>query len=234
MFGSETVHSGYQTVEINWGAQLLDPLKMLFVNIVSFIPELIAAAGVVLIGWLIAILIMKLVRKFLEAIRFDRVAQTTGICEILDEEKIGMSPSCWISRLFYWFGIFIAWMTALGTLHLRVPVLILEGIGGFLSMIFTGLIIFLLGLFLSMIASKCVESTSRKLNAGNPVLQAGVVRWAVILMTFAAALAHFGFPRDLVFIALAAVGATLCVTFAIAFGFGGIQSVPKILDKMFD
>ena len=217
---------------IDWEMQLVNPLKQIFSNIISFIPDAVAAAGIVLIGWLISILIMNLIRKFLKAIHFDRLAETTGVAEVLDEEKIGMSPAQWISKLFYWFGLFITWMIALDVLRLRIPSVMFDEIGRFLSMVFVGVIIFMLGLFLSMVASKFVESTSRKLNAGNPAVQAGIIRWAIILFTFAAAFAHFGFPRDFILMVLAAIGLTLCVTFTIAFGFGGIKWVPKLLDKL--
>ena len=73
---------------IDWEMQLVNPLKQIFSNIISFIPDAVAAAGIVLIGWLISILIMNLIRKFLKAIHFDRLAETTGVAEVLDEEKI--------------------------------------------------------------------------------------------------------------------------------------------------
>lgn len=217
--------------EIDFEMQLLNPLKQIFSNIISFIPDLVAALGIILIGWVVSIVVMNLVKKFLKAIHFDRIAETTGIAEVLDEEKIGMSPAAWISKLFYWFGLFITWMIAFDMLRLRIPSVMFDEIGRFISMVFIGLIIFMLGLFLSMVASKFVESTSRKLNAGNPVIQAGIIRWAIILFTFAAAFAHFGFPHDLIFMALAVVGATLCITFTIAFGFGGIKCIPTILNR---
>jgi len=221
-----------QATKIDWSAQVLDPLKQIFIDIIKFIPLLVKAAGIILIGWAIAWVVMKLLWKFLETIHFDRIAETTGIDQVLDEQKLGMSPAQWISKLFYWFGIFISWIIALDVLRLQLPSVMLEEIGGFLSTIFIGVIIFLLGLFLSMVASKFVESTARKLGAGNPILQAAVIRWAVILLTFVTALSHFGFPSDFILIVLAAVGLTLCITFVIAVGIGGIPCVPMIYEKM--
>ncbi len=87
------------------------------------------------------------------------------------------------------------------------------------------------GLFLSMAVSRFAEVSAKKMGIARPGLQAGVIRWVMILFTFMVTLSHFGFPSDFILVVLAAAGVTLCVTFVIAVGFGGIPCVPKILDQ---
>lgn len=219
-------------IEINWGTQVVEPLKALVVKVISFIPVLIEAVMVLVIGWLISKIVSVVIKKFLIAIQFDKIADNTGISEVIEQNKIGMPVSVWVSKLFYWFGIITSWIVAFNTLKLRLPAFVLGDIGDFLSMIFMGMFILLLGLFLSIVISSFVETTARRLKIANPGLHAGIVRWAMILFTFVAALSHFGFPAQFLVAALSVVGITLCVTFAIAFGIGGIAWTPKVLDKL--
>jgi len=219
------------SAQLDWGIQVVEPLKTMLAGMIGFIPLVIQAAGILVIGWGVAVLVRILVQKFLLSIHFDALAEHTGIAEILNEKKINMAPSLWVSRLFYWFGIFISWMIALDVLRLSLPSFIFDAIGQLLSRIFIGFFVFVIGLFLSIVISRFVEISAKKMNIARPGLQAGIIRWIMILFTFMAALSHFGFPSDFVLVVLAALGLTACLTFTIAVGFGGIQCVPKILDK---
>ncbi len=224
--------ASYSTKTIDFNQQVIEPLKNLGADILSFIPVLIKAAGIILIGWIISKIAMIIIKKFLIAINFDEIAEATGITEVISKKKIGISPSLWISKLFYYFGLFLTWIIALDALRLRLPSALLQDIGGFLSTLFMSLVILFIGLFLSTVVSKFVEITAKKLNIAQAGLQANIIRWVIILFTFIAALSRLGMPRDFLFIILAVLGITACITFTIAFGVGGIQCVPKLFDKI--
>ncbi|MFP4472451.1 MAG: mechanosensitive ion channel family protein [Candidatus Omnitrophota bacterium] len=218
--------------EIDLNVLVLQPLKNLLANIIGFVPVIIEAAGVVLIGWLISKLVRMLIKLFLTEIRFDQIAETTGIAGVLDEQKIKMTPSAWVAALCYWFGIFMTWIIALQVLRLRIPSMVMEEIGHLLTSIFVGFLVFIIGLFLSMVISRFIETTARSLKIAHPGVQAGIIRWVIIVMTFGVTLAYFGFPMDFLLAVFAAVGGSLCIAFVISFGVGGIQWAPKILEKL--
>ncbi|MBU1086806.1 MAG: hypothetical protein KKD05_04730 [Candidatus Omnitrophica bacterium] len=224
--------ANYTVKTIDFNLQVIEPLKYLFADILRFIPTLIKTAGIILIGWVIARIAMIVIKKFLIAMNFDKIAESTGITEVISEKKIGMTPSIWISKLFYYFGLFLTWIIALDALRLRLPSALLQDIGGFLSTLFMSLIILFIGLFLSTVISKFVEVTAKKLGIAQAGTQAGIIRWAIIIFTFIACLSRLGMPRDFLFIIMSALGITLCITFTIAFGIGSIPWIPKILDKM--
>ncbi|HSV43389.1 MAG TPA: hypothetical protein VLJ10_02435 [Candidatus Bathyarchaeia archaeon] len=219
---------------IDWNRQVWDPLESLAAQIVGFIPTVVTAVGIVFIGWLVALVIRALMKRFLVSIRFDQIAEHTGMAEVLTENKIKMTPSAWVSTLFYWFGIFMAFMIALDRLCLRMPMAMFKEIGDFFSVLFMGLFMILTGLFFSAVISSFVEKTARQLKIAKPGLHAGIIRWAIILFTFSIVLTRFGYPFDFLLMILAVAGGTACLTFVIAFGFGSIPWVPKALDKLMD
>lgn len=224
--------SRYETsAQLDWGIQVVEPLKAMLAGIMGFIPLLLQAIGILVIGWAVASVVRILVKKFLQAIHFDQLAEHTGISEVINEKKVGMTPSLWISKLIYWFGIMISWIMALDVVRLQLPSVMFQEIGQLFSRIFIGFFIFLVGLFLSVIVSKFIETSAKNMGIAKPGFQAGIIRWAMIFLTFMITLSHFGFPIDFLIIVLSAVGGTLCLTFVIAVGFGGIQCVPKMFDK---
>ncbi|MEW5895868.1 MAG: hypothetical protein AB1650_08985 [Candidatus Omnitrophota bacterium] len=219
-----------QTIDVN--AQVVEPLRNLMSGIIGFIPTLIIAIGILLIGWIVSKIVASIIKNFLISIRFDKIAQTTGLTEVINESKIGMTPSDWTAKVFYYFGLFLTWIIAFDSLKLKIPSLMFQEIGGFLSTLFMALVILLIGLFLSTIISKFVKATSTSLGIANAGVQAGIIQWAIILFTFIAGLSRLGLPEEFLLIILSAIGIALCVTLTIAFGVGSIPVVPRIIEKI--
>lgn len=72
------------------GTQILDAFGKAIAVLFSFIPSLIGALIILLIGWIVASVVRALVRRVLGLMRFDQMMERTGLPELLP--KTGCAP----------------------------------------------------------------------------------------------------------------------------------------------
>jgi len=229
----ETINSSSRIKQplVDWNTLVLDPLKKIATKLLNIIPNLIEALYVLLAGWIMAHIVQFFVRKVLHFIRFDMIAEKTGIGAILKDLQVTLSPSVWFSKLAYWVIMVGAILTALDELKFGAAVFQVDQIAAFVFAILEILIIFLIGLFMGNIVSRIVHTTAQNLKVDKAQGYSTIVKWVILAFTVFLILRRLMVPMDFILIVLAAVFVTLCLTFVIAFGTGGSQWAAKVLNK---
>lgn len=97
------------------GGESVDYVQGAVQQVVQFLPRLLAAVGILLVGWLIAAIAAAIVRGLLNRTKIDNriAASLTGSQDNIQIEKI-------ISGLVFWSVLLIAVVAVLDTLELRV------------------------------------------------------------------------------------------------------------------
>jgi hypothetical protein len=171
-------------------------------------------------------------RRLLTLLHFDTIAEKTGIANALQENGIGTKPTEWFSRLFYWIIMISATIKALFALRFG------EAAGGldlFSGFVFQGLgllTLFILGLFMSIILSKIVYTTSASLKVKSPIAYSRTMKWTILAFTLLLVFRQIAIPMNFVFMIAGAVFVSICIAFILAFGIGGAGWAAKTWEKM--
>src|SRR5579859_6134088 len=96
---------------------IVDALHSLWYNVISYVPNIIVAVIVLVLGWIIGIFLGKLVFKILEVIKIDVLADRLGMSELssrtgrkLSIAKLGE----WLVKWFFIIGALVAAADILG------------------------------------------------------------------------------------------------------------------------
>ena len=76
-------------------------------QLAGFVPQLIAALVLLFVGWLFANLVRTGVMKLLDVLKFDTLAEKTGIEAFLKQGQLDISLSRILAKLAYWIVIFV-------------------------------------------------------------------------------------------------------------------------------
>ena len=85
-----------------WSSVTLDALQSLWHGFVSFVPNLIGAGIVIIIGWLISVWIGKLVALILRKAKFDAVFEKNKWQEAMEKADLKMEMSDFIGAIVKW------------------------------------------------------------------------------------------------------------------------------------
>src|SRR3989338_8103610 len=97
-----------------------DPVKAMLIKISGYVPTLIGAILILVVGWILAKLIEPLLVKVLKIVKLDVISEKAGIAKILAQGEIKGSLSEVLGIITYWLVILITIVTALNSLNLTV------------------------------------------------------------------------------------------------------------------
>ncbi len=208
------------------GNALLSPLTELWTRIVEVIPGILAAAIVLVVGYIIAAAFGLLFHRFLDAAKVDAHLKKAGLSHsigFLSISNLGGALLKW-----YVFALFI--VQAAGFLRLGILSEQLSNLAGWLPSLFAAVIIMLAGLVVSdFFADRMLHAKRR----GVRVLSS-VVRWFAIIFVGLIALEKVGinvsFATNTVLLLIG--GAALGLAVAIGIGFGyAMKDEAKLMVK---
>src|SRR5579859_4382137 len=87
----------------NWTNVVITSLQGLWVSVVNYLPRLIGALVILIVGLLIAAGLGKLVEKIFEAIKLDAFLARIGVGTYVERAGLRLRVSHFLGKLVYWF-----------------------------------------------------------------------------------------------------------------------------------
>ena len=103
---------------MNWNELIADPVRQMLTNVLAYLPILLGALIILVVGWIVAKLIRRGVDLLLKTIRFDAMADKTGISEVLRKGDMKITASQVVSGLVYWLIIIMVLIMTVDALGL--------------------------------------------------------------------------------------------------------------------
>ena len=150
----------------DWTRIVLESLLELGKSIMSALPNILGAIFLILLGWLLAKLFAFLIKRGLRIIGFDKIGGKFGFEELIQKVKVTITPSELVARFVYWVLLLLFFLTASDTLGW---VVVSESIGdliAYLPKLFSGIIIFVIGLYIANFIKRALKSLFDSLSIG--------------------------------------------------------------------
>ena len=64
---------------VDWQSTVVQPVEQVWANVLGFLPMLVSVIIILLIGWMLAAVIQKVITRFLKLARLDTVSEKIGI-----------------------------------------------------------------------------------------------------------------------------------------------------------
>jgi hypothetical protein len=220
------------TTLTDWGAVLTASFAEIWFKIITWIPNIIGAVIVFVVGLFVADFLGRLVAKVVKKVYIDRAAETTGLKRIL--EKIGFKTE--ISKAF---GLLVTWFLYAVVLVAAADILGLGQISAFLSSVvlyipnvIIAVVVLVVGTIVSNFIHTLVKETAGAAKLSVTDFLADVAKWAILVFTFMAALIQLKVATELIQILFTGLIFMFALAGGIAFGLGGKDKAKEVLDKL--
>ncbi len=205
-----------------------ESLKGLVQGSINFVPNLIVAILVFIIGWFIAIWIGKLIAEILKRIKFDTIFEKTQWDDALEKAGFQMKMSGFVGGLIKWVLVIVSLGLALRFLGLG-ELRFIDEVIGWLPNLVVAVAIFIVAMIVADISEKLVKAVVSKMGVGYAGAIGVLVRWSIWIFAGLAILDQLNVrvAEDLVQIIVGGIVFSL----ALAFGLGGKDVAREILQE---
>ena len=215
-----------------WADVLNQSFQNLFYGLVSFIPNLIVAIVIFVVGWLVGVGLGRVVKQIVDAIRVDHALRSTGIERVLSRAGFKLSSGAFLGFLVEWFFIIIFLVAALDVLHLTtVNLFISEVVLGYLPQVIVAVLILFVAAVVAEAAERVVVGSARAASLHAAGFIGKVTRYAIWVFAILAALAQLNVATAFVQTLFTGVVIAVSLAVGLAFGLGGQASAAKYLQR---
>jgi small-conductance mechanosensitive channel len=207
---------------------MFQPLQDALSAFLGYIPQLIGALIILLVGYVIAKALQAIVGRVLEGIGFDRWMERGGIKQFFDRADTEHTPHSILGRLVFWFVFIIAITMAADALGIPQVSAVLAQLIAYIPSIIAAILILILAALLANFLSSIVRGAT-----GSDIL-AGVARYAIIVYAVFAAVTQLGIAVELTAPTFLIVLGAVALAAAIAFGLGSREVAQDIIEKAYN
>lgn len=200
--------------------------------IIGFLPSLIAALIVLIVGVLIASVLRSVFSKIISALKIDALLRKVHVEDFLHRGGFQLDSGRFVGGLVYWFFVIVIVLAA-------SDILGLWGLSSFLGSVllyFPNIIVAVLIVLAAVIVANFLRTLVRgsiksaKLHASK--FLGALTWWATVVFGFLAALLQLGIAAQLIQTMVTGIIAMIALAGGIAFGLGGKEYAASLINTL--
>lgn len=196
----------------------------------AFLPRLIVAVVLLLLGWLLAKGLRKLAIRALRMARVDEAAEKAGFDDFLVQGGVRHTTVTLLADSLYWLLTLGVTLAVLGSLGLHTATDLLTRAVGYIPNVIAVVIVLIFGSLFAQFARTATYAYLSNLGVTSARMISGLTRAAVIVFLVAISLEQLAIGGQVLVSAFQIAFGALCFGVALAFGLGGRDTAARILE----
>lgn len=212
---------------------LLEPARALLQEVGAFLPRLLVALGVLIIGWLVAKGLRLGAVKALRAFNFHVLTERAGIDNFLQQGGTQKDATDLIGIIVYWLVIIAALIVASNGLGLAQVTELLTRVLLFLPKLLVALVLLIFGAYFGRFVGLAITTYLRNAEVADAELLGHAVQYAIVAFVVLLAFDHLDIGGGLIQNTFLIVLTGVVLALALSFGLGGRDRAAELLERWF-
>ena len=214
-----------------WGEVFTQSLQSVWLGVATLVPNLVIAIIIFAIGWILAVLVEKLVEHLFKALKIDAALKSAGLEEIVKRAGHNLNSGLFVGALIKWFIIVVFLIASFDVLHLSQVTSFLTEVVNYLPRVIVAVLILMVAVVVASAMQKLVLASSRATNIKSAELLGKVTKWSIWIFAILTALLNLGIAPSVIQTIMTAVFGGAALALGLAFGLGGKEAAQRIIEK---
>ena len=207
-------------------------LNQFWLQLVHFVPRLLAVIVILFLGWVIAKLARTAVKRLLVLTQFDRFAQKSGLEAFMSHGNFYITLGGIISQMVYWLVILLFVITGANALGLSEVAVLLQHLASYLPRIIVAILVVIFGTLLARFVNRLVFAWLYSIKFTNALTVSTSAEYGIQILAIFVALEQLGIGMQLIHSLFVIVFGAFFLALAIAFGLGGKDWAAKRIQDL--
>ena len=209
---------------------MLEPIRASLHQVGQFLPRVLLAIAILILGWLVAKALRFATVRTLRAVNFNIVTEKAGIDGFLKQGGGEADTTHVLGVLVYWLVLLAALMVAFNSMGLAYVTDLIGRILLFVPKVIVAVLILAFGAYFARFVGAAVTTYCENIGLSDADLLGRFALYAILVFVVLIALDQLGLGdiiRQTFLIIISAIGLAL----ALAFGIGGSKRAGELLDR---
>jgi len=216
-----------------WSDVLTRSFQDLWAGVVAFLPELIVALIIFVIGWLVGALFGRAVAQVIKSLKIDGALKGTGLENALNRSGFRLDVGKFVGALVKWFIIVVFLVASLDVLGLnQVNVFLQQVVLLYLPQVIVAVLILLVSVVIADAMEGVVVGAAKAAHIKSANFLGSVTRWAIWIFAVLTALFQLGIAAAFLQTLFTGIVLALSLAVGLAFGLGGQNAAANYLERM--
>lgn len=217
---------------LDWYSATIQAFQLLWQDFLQFIPVLLGAIILFVIGWFISVGIGKLITEILKKLRFNKIFEKGDWKNALDKAEIKVDPSGFVGAIIKWILVIVFLQISVGILGWTDFSVLLGKVIAYLPNVVVAALIFVVAVIVADIIQKVVVAAAEGARFTYTRTAGAIIKWAIWLFAILAILRQLIIVPELVDALFGALVYGVVAVFVIAFGLGGKDVAAEFLQDL--
>lgn len=216
-----------------WGDVLTQSFQQLWTGVALYVPKLVVALVVFIIGWIIAVALEKVVAQILRSLKVDRALQGVGVEEPLARAGFRLDSGAFVGALVKWFFVLVFLVAAVDVLGLsQVNAFLANIVLVYLPNVIVAALILVAAAVIADVTRRVVVGAAKAAHLPSSGFLGGMAKWSIWIFAILAALYQLGIAGPFVQTLFTGFVAALSLSVGLAFGLGGKDAAARFLERL--
>lgn len=217
----------------NWGDVFTGSLMNLWGGFISFVPNLLGAIILFIIGWLIGSIVSKAISQVVASLKIDKLFESAGANDLMNRTGMKLSVGGFLGCLVKWFIIVVFLMASLQIIGLtQVNDFLSNAVLFYLPKVIIASLVLIIATVISDTMKKLVEASAKAANVRSANMLGSITRYSIWIFAFVIALSELGIATAFMQILFTGLVAGLAIAFGLAFGLGGKDAASRAIERV--
>lgn len=216
----------------DWTFIAQNALMTLWESFLLFVPKLVLALLIFIIGWFIAVAIGKIVSEILIRLKFNKIFEKGSWERILKKAELDVHPAEFIGGIIKWILIIVLLQIAVGVLDWKSFENMLADVVAYLPNVVVSALIFVVAVVIADILAKIVVVATEGARFSFAHLAGEIVRWSIWIFAILAVLHQLGIARYFMETIFVGIIGILVISLGLAFGLGGKDAAAECIEDI--
>ncbi len=208
---------------------VVDSFSSMMTQIMELAPRALAAVAVLVVGYIVARLVSKLIAALAERLGLQRAAERGGLAQSMKGAGIERTMPQIVGVIVFWLLMCVFLVAAFDILHLPGMTAAIERVVDYIPKVLVATVLVVFGLLLAAFVRGLIATSADRVGVSYSHQLASGCYYILALMTFIAAFEQLQIKFELLNYAILIAFAAVALAFGLSFGLGGRDVMSGIL-----
>ena len=215
------------------GTTLSSSLHGVWGGVLDNVPKLIIAFLIFVIGWIVGIILDKVVMQIMAVLKIDKALKSAGVEELLAKGGMKLNSGAFVGALVKWFVIVVFLVASFNVLNLtQVNDFLQSFVLLYIPKVIVAVLVLIAAAILGKFVSDLVSKSSATMGIKTHAFLGAFAKWAIWIFAVIIALSSLDIGQQVFQALIGGFVTAVSIALGLAFGLGGQDTAKRVLDRL--